>query len=179
MQCPGCEYTVVGFRTGFPSRTHCCAACAWEPGTHGPRCARHVSPYAERPRACPTCRRYAVTGVAESHCCVMCSYRPGEHGPYCHRRRPHWSLLEEHSRAVRYRLLRHSAPTATHGKSAASRGQMWSLHGRLVIRSGTIPTRILGRKLYLIPVRAQTCRNLCWNPELILVRAVPDKREHS
>ena len=110
MQCPGCEYTVLGAKTGFPSGTHCCEACAWEPGRHGPRCARHVSFYAERPRVCPGCQRHAVTGVSSTHCCQDCEAQPGEHGHACHRRPPHWSLTEEHAVTLRQRLAR-SAPS--------------------------------------------------------------------
>lgn len=89
MQCPGCDYTVIGRESGFPSFTHCCQACQLAPGEHGPRCVRHRSPYAERPRLCPGCKLFAVTGVHHTHCCYVCSQGPSEgerHGPRCHRR---------------------------------------------------------------------------------------------
>mmetsp|Transcript_161 Transcript_161/g.759 ORF Transcript_161/g.759 Transcript_161/m.759 type:complete len:672 (+) Transcript_161:45-2060(+) len=105
MQCPGCDYTVTGNETGYPCRTHCCQTCEWCPGRHGPRCARLLSAYAERPRACPGCHTYAVTGISSTHCCRGCAFNGGQHGDFCHRREVHWSLREEYSKTLEHRLL--------------------------------------------------------------------------
>lgn len=105
MQCPGCDYTVTGHETRYPCRTHCCQTCEWCPGRHGPRCARLLSAYAERPRACPGCHTYAVTGISSTHCCRVCAFNDGQHGDFCHRREVHWSLREEYSKTLEHRLL--------------------------------------------------------------------------
>ena len=107
MQCPGCEYTVLGTRSCYPSQTHCCESCSYAPGTHGPRCARHLSAYVEYPRVCPHCREYAITGVCDTHCCGSCAIHAGEHDANCQRRQPHWEFRHEYSSAVKLRMRRH------------------------------------------------------------------------
>ncbi|CAK0788749.1 unnamed protein product [Prorocentrum cordatum] len=103
---------VLGSRTGFPSATHCCQACSFQPGRHGPRCARILSAYAERPRMCPGCQRYLVTGATGSHthCCARCGQEPGEHSRGCHMREPLWAGREEMSVTLRHHMLRRRCP---------------------------------------------------------------------
>eukprot|EP00756_Hemistasia_phaeocysticola_P009655 Hpha_TRINITY_DN14932_c0_g1::TRINITY_DN14932_c0_g1_i1::g.143018::m.143018 len=84
----GCGFAVTGV-----TAMHCCRACEWKAGKHGPHCMKKeierkepTPPSPEAPAGAKACANgcgFVVTGVTPEHCCRRCAKGDGGHGPGC------------------------------------------------------------------------------------------------